>query len=115
MSQGTILIIGGGGKTGARVKARLRARGIATRPVSRSTETPFDWERPEGWAAAFDGIARAYVTYQPDLAVEGAAEAIAKLAAIARRSGLVRMVLLSGRGEPGAQRAEAELQASGVP
>jgi len=115
MSQGTILIIGGGGKTGARVNARLRARGIATRPVSRSTETPFDWERPEGWAAAFDGIARAYVTYQPDLAVEGAAEAIAKLAAIARGSGLERMVLLSGRGEPGAQRAEAELQASGVP
>jgi len=115
VSQGTILIIGGGGKTGARVHTRLRARGIATRPVSRSTETPFDWERPEGWAAAFDGIARAYVTYQPDLAVEGAAEAIAKLAAIARGSGLERMVLLSGRGEPGAQRAEAELQASGVP
>jgi hypothetical protein len=42
MSQGTILIIGGGGKTGARVNARLRARGIATRPVSRSTETPFE-------------------------------------------------------------------------
>jgi hypothetical protein len=42
MSQGTILILGGGGKTGARVNAQLRARGIATRPVSRSTETPFE-------------------------------------------------------------------------
>jgi hypothetical protein len=29
MSQGTILIIGGGGKTGARVNARLRAHGSA--------------------------------------------------------------------------------------
>jgi len=52
MSQGTILIIGGGGKSGARVNARLnarlRARGIATRPVWRSRETPYDWERPEG-------------------------------------------------------------------
>ncbi len=62
MSQGTILIIGGGGKTGARVNARLRAARHRYTPVSRSTETPFDRERPEGWAAAFDGIARACVT-----------------------------------------------------
>lgn len=73
MSQGTILIIGGGGKTGARVNARLRARGIATRPVSRSTETPFDWERPEGWAKGEDGETKTdasdgYVPLHPVLA-----------------------------------------------
>lgn len=115
MSQDTILIIGAGGKTGARVNARLKARGIATRAVSRSTDVPFDWERPETWAAALDGITRAYVTYQPDIAIEGGAEAIARLAALARRAGLEQLVLLSGRGEPAAQFAEAELQASGVP
>lgn len=110
-----ILIVGGGGKTGGRVNALLQAQGIATRPVSRSTTPSFDWTRPEGWAAALDGVSKAYVTYQPDLAVAGASEAIAALGWIAREKGLERIVLLSGRGEPGAQRAEAALQASGTP
>jgi uncharacterized protein YbjT (DUF2867 family) len=110
-----ILIIGGGGKTGARVKKLLEARGLATRAVSRSTMIPFDWTRPETWAAALDGVSKAYVTYHPDIAVEAASEAIAELSRIAREKGLEQVVLLSGRGEPGAQRAEAALQASGVP
>jgi uncharacterized protein YbjT (DUF2867 family) len=110
-----VLIIGGAGKTGGRVNTLLKARGIATRPVSRSTSPSFDWNRPEGWAAALDGVSAAYVTYQPDLAVDGSSEAIAELTRLAREKGLERVVLLSGRGEPGAQRAEAVLQASGVP
>lgn len=115
MPQLPILIIGGTGKTGARVNARLQAQGVATRPVSRATATPFDWNKPQSWPAALDGVSSAYVTYQPDLAVEGSTEAIAELSRLARARGLQRMVLLSGRGEPGAQRAEAALQASGVP
>ncbi len=110
-----ILIIGGAGKTGGRVNALLKARGIATRPVSRSTTPSFDWARPETWATALDGVSRAYVTYHPDIAVDGAREAIAKLGHLAREKGLEQVVLLSGRGEPGAQRAEAALLASGVP
>jgi uncharacterized protein YbjT (DUF2867 family) len=110
-----ILIVGGTGKTGGRVNTLLKARGITTRPVSRSTTPSFDWTRPEGWAAALDGVSTAYVTYQPDLAVDGASEAIAELGRLACEKGLERVVLLSGRGEPGAQRAEAALQASGVP
>lgn len=109
-----ILIIGGGGKTGGRVNTLLKARGFSTRPVSRNTTPAFDWTRPEGWAQALDGVSAAYVTYQPDLAIEGATEAIAELCRLARAKGLQRIVLLSGRGEPGAQRAEAVLQASGV-
>ena len=114
MSELPILIIGGAGKTGARVDALLRARGVATRPVSRSTPTPFDWTRPETWPAALAGVSMAYVTYQPDLSVEGASDAIAEVSRLARENGLERVVLLSGRGEPGAQRAEAALQQSGV-
>ena len=114
MSELPVLVIGGGGKTGGRVNARLQARGIATRPVSRSTAIAFDWTRPETWPAALDGVSKAYVTYQPDLAVEGAVEAIAELSRLAREKGLEHVVLLSGRGEPGAQRAEAALQTSGV-
>jgi uncharacterized protein YbjT (DUF2867 family) len=111
----TILIIGGNGKTGARVDRLLKTRSIATRPVSRSSAVPFDWTRRETWPAALDGVSKAYVTYHPDLAVDGADEDIAELSRIAREEGLEQIVLLSGRGEPGAQRAEAALHASGVP
>jgi uncharacterized protein YbjT (DUF2867 family) len=115
MSELPILIIGGAGKTGARVNALLRASGVPTRPVSRSTSVPFDWTRPGTWPAALAGVSMAYVTYQPDLAVEGASDAIAEVSRLARENGLEHVVLLSGRGEPGAQRAEATLQQSGVP
>ncbi|MET0987200.1 MAG: NmrA family NAD(P)-binding protein [Steroidobacteraceae bacterium] len=113
--QAPVLIIGANGKTGRRVNALLERRGVATRGASRSTTPSFDWTRPEGWAAALEGVSKAYVTCQPDLAVTGADAAIAELSDIARRKGLERVVLLSGRGEPGAQRAEKALQTSGVP
>ena len=115
MSETPILIVGGAGKTGARVNALLRASGVPTRLVSRSTPVPFDWTRPATWPAALAGVSMAYVTYQPDLAVEGAADAIAEVGRLARANGLERVVLLSGRGEPAAQRAEAALRQSGVP
>lgn len=114
MTGPSILIIGGAGKTGRRVSERLRAQGLQTRDVSRSTTPSFDWTNSTTWAGALDGVSKAYVTYQPDLAVEGASDAIANLVALARDKGLDQVVLLSGRGEPGAQRAEAELQKSGV-
>jgi uncharacterized protein YbjT (DUF2867 family) len=114
MSQAPVLIIGGAGKTGARVNQLLQAQGIATRPVSRSSAIAFDWLQPQGWAAALAGVSKAYVTFQPDLAVEGSTEAITELARLAREQGLEHVVLLSGRGEPGAQRAEAALAASGL-
>ncbi|MCA8238756.1 hypothetical protein [Burkholderia cenocepacia] len=75
MSALPIFIVGGSGKTGARVDARLRARGLATRPVSRTSAVRFDWTAPETCPAALDGVSTAYVAYQPDLAVEGAVDA----------------------------------------
>jgi uncharacterized protein YbjT (DUF2867 family) len=110
-----VLIIGANGKTGARVNRRLSARGIATRAASRSSETAFDWTRPDTWTAALDGVSRAYVTYQPDIAVAGSDAAIAEVSRIACEKGLEQIVLLSGRGEPGALRAEAALRESGMP
>jgi uncharacterized protein YbjT (DUF2867 family) len=54
------------------------------------------------------------VSFFPDLAVPGASEAIAAFADAARAGGIRRLVLLSGRGEHEAQRAEQALQASGA-
>jgi uncharacterized protein YbjT (DUF2867 family) len=113
-SQSPILVLGGTGKTGRRVAARLQARGLPVRIASRSGQTPFDWTDPSTWAAALDGARAAYISFHPDLAVPGAPEAIAAFAAVALENGVRRLVLLSGRGEEEAQRAEQALQASGA-
>lgn len=114
MKNSPILIIGKNGKTGARVNQRLQDLGYATRAVSRSTTPSFDWENPATWAAAIKGTRSAYVTYQPDLAVPNAEAAIKAFVQTARENGLEHIVLLSGRGEEGAQRAEKILQESGI-
>lgn len=55
-----------------------------------------------------------YVTYYPDLAFPGAAEQIGAFSEAAVAAGARRLVLLSGRGEEAAQRAEESLKASGA-
>lgn len=114
MKKTPILIIGKNGKTGMRVNQRLQALGYATRAVSRSTNLSFDWDNPETWRAAIEGTTAAYVTYQPDLAVPGAESTIKEFVRVAAAAGLKHIVLLSGRGEEGAQRAEEILKASGL-
>ena len=109
-----ILVIGGTGKTGRRVAARLAARGVPVRIGSRTGTPPFDWEDPATWAPALRGTRAAYISFFPDLAVPGAPAAIAELARTALAAGTRRLVLLSGRGEEEAERAEQELIASGA-
>ncbi len=114
MKNSPILVIGKNGKTGSRVNERLQALGYATRPVSRSTTPSFDWEKPETWRSVIAGATSAYVTYQPDLAVPNAEPAIREFVRIAPEVGLKHIVLLSGRGEAGAQRVEEVLKSSGI-
>lgn len=114
MQQSPILVIGKNGKTGGRVNQRLQALGYATRPVSRSTHPSFDWEKPATWRSAIEGTDTAYVTYQPDLAVPGAASTIKAFVRVAAEAGLRHIVLLSGRGETGAEHAEEIVKASGL-
>jgi uncharacterized protein YbjT (DUF2867 family) len=108
------LVLGGTGKTGRRVVERLEARGLPVRVGSRSGEPPFDWEDRATWAPSLDGVGSVYLTYYPDLAVPGAVEATASFAALAVRSGGPRLVLLSGRGEPEAERAERAVRETGA-
>ncbi|MFJ8130226.1 NmrA family NAD(P)-binding protein [Streptomyces hydrogenans] len=111
----TVLVTGATGKTGRRVAERLAARGLTVREGSRSGAVPFDWEAPEGWAAALRGADAAYVNYYPDLAAPGATEAMGAFGAAAAREGVRRLTLLSGRGEPAAVAAEEALrEAAGV-
>ena len=107
------LVLGGTGKTGRRVAARLEARGLPVRVGSRSGEPPFDWENPDTWASALEGVGSAYVSYYPDLAIPGAPAAVRAFAELAVQNGVRRLVLLSGRGEEEAQSAEQAFQEVG--
>jgi uncharacterized protein YbjT (DUF2867 family) len=109
----TTLVVNGTGKTGRRVAERLAARGLPARVGSRSDEPPFDWEDETTWAPALRDVGSVYVSYYPDLAIPGAVEAVRSFAELAVQNGVRRLVLLSGRGEEGAQRAERALQEVG--
>ena len=108
------LVLGATGKTGRRIIERLRARGVPTRVGSRSGQPPFDWEDPATWAPALEGVGSAYISYYPDLAVPGAVEATRSFAELAVGSGVRRLALLSGRGEPEAERAERAVRDTGA-
>ncbi len=114
MKQSPILIIGKNGKTGTRVNQRLQSLGYETRAVSRSTSPTFDWENSDTWRPAIKDTRSAYVTYQPDLAVPNAEATIKEFVQLAKDVGLEHIVLLSGRGEDGAQRAENVVKTSGL-
>src|SRR5215475_11636536 len=108
----TTLVLGGTGKTGRRVAQRLTALGRPVRIGSRSGRPRFDWHDQATWTPALDGVAAAYISYYPDIAIPGAAETVGSFAELAVRSEVRRLVLLSGRGEPGAERAEQAVRGS---
>lgn len=108
------LVLTASGKTGRRVADRLEAKGAPIRRGSRSGEIPFDWNDPRTWEPALAGVQAAYVVYTPDLAVPAAPPAIRDFTELAVRSGVRKLVLLSGRGEEEAQRCERIVQDSGV-
>src|SRR5829696_1331986 len=108
------LILAGTGKTGRRVVERLAARGLPVRVGSRSGEPPLDWEDEATWVPALRDVESVYISYYPDLAVPGAVAVVRSFAKLATRSGVQRLVLLSGRGEPEAERAERVVQEAGL-
>jgi uncharacterized protein YbjT (DUF2867 family) len=110
----TILVLGGSGKTGRRIVERLQARHIPIRVGSRTAEPPFNWEDASTWRCALEGTTSIYISFFPDIAIPGAPETIAALITQALDLGIRRLVLLSGRGETEAQRAEQMLQDSGT-
>ncbi|CAD6554447.1 NAD(P)H-binding protein [Paraburkholderia sabiae] len=114
MKADTILVLGSTGKTGRRVVERLEKQGVNVRHGSRSGTPPFDWAERATWASALNDVKAVYITYFPDLAVEGAADDIHAFTQQAVQSGVRRLVLLSGRGEAEAQRCEDIVRNAGV-
>ncbi len=109
-----ILVIGGTGKTGRKVVQRLQALQQNVRIGSRNEDPAFDWQDPATWPAALEGMEKVYVTFQPDLAVPGALDAIEALTRQAKKSGVRKMTLLSGKGEREAELCEQVAINSGL-
>jgi uncharacterized protein YbjT (DUF2867 family) len=114
MKTAATVVTGASGKTGRRVAERLGTRGVPVRAGSRSGATPFDWEDDSTWEPALRGVDAAYVTYAPDLAAPGGAEAIETLTGLTVDGGVGRLVLLSGRGDAEAQAAERIVQGASL-
>jgi uncharacterized protein YbjT (DUF2867 family) len=108
------LVIGGTGKTGRRVVRQLSALDTEFRIGSRTAEVPFDWADRATWKSALRDVESIYISYYPDLAVPGAVDDVQELTDLAVRSGVRRLVLLAGRGEDEALRAEEVVQSAGV-
>lgn len=111
---GRVLVLGGTGKTGRRIVTGLRAKGFPVRIGSRSASPPFDWNNEKSWDACLADIEAVYISYSPDLAMPGATDVIQALVDRAKRRGVQRLVLLSGRGEAEAQACERIVQESGL-
>ena len=114
MKTQNIVVIGGTGKTGKRVAKNLKETGHHVQVVGRSTNPPLNWEKPETYDAVLDGMDRAYIVYYPDLAVPGSRDAISTLTEKAKKAGLQKVVLLSGKGETEAEACEGIVANSGL-
>ena len=114
MRSENILVIGGTGKTGRRVVKKLNRLGHNVRIGTRNNTPAFDWDDPETYTQALKGMDKAYIVYYPDLAVPGSKEAITALTEAARKEGLDKVVLLSGKGEKEAEACEEIVANSGL-
>ncbi|MEM8816315.1 MAG: NAD(P)H-binding protein [Pseudomonadota bacterium] len=111
---GLTLVLGGTGKTGSRIVQRLKERGVPVRIGSRSATPGFDWTVESGWDACLEGVEAVYITYASDLAIPGATDSIQAFVDAAKRNGVKRAVILSGRGEKEAQACEKIVMDSGL-
>ncbi|TQJ05459.1 uncharacterized protein YbjT (DUF2867 family) [Amycolatopsis cihanbeyliensis] len=92
MTHHPILVTGGTGRSGGRVVAQLKEKGIPVRVGSRTGEPPFDWTERSTWDAALDGVQTVYV-----VAFDG--ELLTRpFVSRCEERGIKRIVLLSGRG-----------------
>lgn len=113
-SERLTLVLGATGKTGRRIVEGLKKQHVPHRLGSRAATPPFDWNQPEGWEACLEGVDAVYLNYAPDLAIPGATDSILAFVELARKQGVRRLVLLSGRGETEAQACERIVQQSGL-
>ena len=84
--QPLVLVLGGTGKVGRRIAARLTDRGVPVRIGARTAAPAFDWNDPSTWRKVLNGVQNVFISYAPDIAVPGAPQAVAEFIANAAAS-----------------------------
>jgi uncharacterized protein YbjT (DUF2867 family) len=87
---------------------------VPVRVASRSGAPRFDWDDQTSWAPVLEGVETMYVAYPPDLAAPTSGPHLRAMATQAVASGVRKIVLLSGRGEPQCYPAERAVRESGA-
>ncbi|MGW0784972.1 NAD(P)H-binding protein [Streptomyces sp. NPDC002913] len=97
-SDTTVLVLGGSGKTGRRLAPLLQDHGANVRAAGRRGPVAFDWDRPNTWERALDGVDAVYLVDAQDRPGQWDAEGcIRAFAGLAVDQGVHRMVLLQAR------------------
>ena len=109
-----ILVTSATGKTGSRIAARLTDRGHNVRRGSRRGEPAFDWNDSSTWDACLAGVSSVYINYSPDNRTGSATDTVSAFVDAARRHGIRRLVMLTGRGEAEAQHFERIVLGSAI-
>lgn len=109
-----VLVTAASGKTGRRVADLLEANSHPVRRASRSASVPFSWSDHRTHAPNLAGCRAAYIVYTPDLSAPNAERDIKAFVETAKRAGLERLVILSGRNEPAAETCEHIVRDSGL-
>ena len=93
----TTLVLGGTGKTGARVANKLRQRGLAVRTAARNGgDVRFDWDDARTYGRALDGADRVYL--MPPVLRTTFAPQVAAFLDLAEAAGARHVTLLSAYG-----------------
>ena len=109
-----ILVTGATGKTGSRIASILEKEGHPVRRGSRSSECYFDWQQPESWVESLANVRAVYICYYPDFAFPGALTVLENFIDQAKSANVEQVVMITGRGESSAQRAEKIILKSGL-
>ncbi|WP_067469663.1 NAD(P)H-binding protein [Actinomadura macra] len=105
MTEETILVLGARGKTGRRVAARLKDRGLSVRAGSRTTGTRFEWADRDTWGPALRGAGAVYIVPMNESVDQ---DVVTDFTGAAVAAGVRRLVLLSARGVDGQPLREQE-------
>jgi len=109
-SRNTALVLGGTGRTGARVAKKLVEHGFNARTAARhGASVMFDWDNPDTYSAALDGVDRVYLV-SPTMRVKFA-DQVADFLDLAEQSRVRHITYLSTYGS---DRAPAEVDIHAV-
>ncbi|SHG16899.1 NAD(P)H-binding protein [Pedobacter caeni] len=117
MEEKNILVIGGKGKNGRRVVAKLRAKLYNVFSTTRSkerleeNESYFDWNDSSTYAPALKNINKVYIVH-PDTSMPEAQGQLKELVAQLVQQPISKVVLLSGRGQESVEKCEEMLMNS---